>query len=129
MIDSFCSTPFNTTHTHCSRQLGKQQRQQVRMLNVHEYVGSDIMKSFGIETPVVGRPSLLRVLVVCVASVGRSSASQNQSKFININPIASQSGTMQGQVVSSVDEAEHAYMNVLNKGDAVVKAQVPCSNG
>lgn len=30
----------------------------------------------------------------------------------------------QGQVVSSVDEAEHAYVNVLNKGDAVVKAQV-----
>lgn len=33
---------------------------------------------------------------------------------------------MQGQVVSSVDEAEHVYVNVLNKGDAVVKAQVPC---
>lgn len=55
--DSFCPTPFNNTHahTHYSHQLGKQQRQQVRMLNVHEYVGSDIMKSFGIETPVVGR--------------------------------------------------------------------------
>ena len=27
--------------------------QQVRMLNVHEYIGMEIMKSFGIETPVV----------------------------------------------------------------------------
>jgi succinyl-CoA synthetase beta subunit len=32
--------------------------------------------------------------------------------------------TQQGQVVSSVDEAEHVYVNTLNKGDAVVKAMV-----
>ena len=37
------------------------------MLNVHEYIGMDIMKSFGIETPKVRRPSCL-----CHRLVGRS---------------------------------------------------------
>ncbi|GAB5034857.1 succinate ligase [Nannochloropsis oceanica] len=55
--------------------------QQARMLNVHEYISMDIMKSYGINTP-------------------------------------------QGQVVSSVEEAEHVYANTLNKGDTVVKAMV-----
>jgi hypothetical protein len=30
----------------------------------------------------------------------------------------------QGHVAATVDEAEHAYVNTLGKGDVVIKAQV-----
>ncbi|EWM24301.1 succinate- ligase [Nannochloropsis gaditana] len=54
-----------------------------------------------------------------------------QARMLNVHEYISMDimkgygiATPTGQVVSSVDEAEHVYVNMLNKGDAVVKAQV-----
>lgn len=71
---------LNSHRTSMSR-IQRQHPNPVRMLNVHEYISMDIMKSFDINVP-------------------------------------------KGQVASTVEEAEHVYNNILNKGDVVIKAQV-----
>lgn len=53
LAQTHASTPPASTLTQGLLLAPKLGRQQVRMLNVHEYIGMEIMKSFGIETPVV----------------------------------------------------------------------------
>jgi len=70
-----------SSHFNPMARMQRQHPNPIRMLNVHEYISMDIMKSFDINVP-------------------------------------------RGQVASTVDEAEHVYNNLLNKGDVVIKAQV-----
>jgi len=70
-----------SSHFNPMARMQRQHPNPIRMLNVHEYISMDIMKSFDINVPT-------------------------------------------GQVASTVDEAEHVYNNLLNKGDVVIKAQV-----
>jgi hypothetical protein len=52
--NALCETQsFNNHHHTVVQGLLQGRGQQARMLNVHEYIGMDIMKSFGIDTPAV----------------------------------------------------------------------------
>lgn len=106
------------------------QGQQTRLLNVHEYISMDLMKNFGIGTPVVSAPTTsfdmpMRTETHGTAVFGGAPYHLRLPIRISVSDRLRRAGAcVQGHVCSTVDEAEHAYVNTLGKGDVVIKAQV-----